>query len=297
MGVVVKIEIGESLAMSYLKHVEKCIFYQTNWKSSSNWNILNETLEKVQYIYNKIVNHSEFSGVFKSELSQLIKQSEIDVIGLNQNGKIYAMDIAFHEGGLLYKNKIETKDRVFKKLLRSYLTVLTYFPKNKYEIIFVSPKVNPATDKIILDYFEILTRDFSDENVKFGYFSNDKFRENIFSPTLEKSINDSDTNELFMRAIQLNNLFKPTAKVNIINDNLILEFNPDDEKLFKLELLKTKQAKRTIYYKDKNPEIEIWNAGKLTEKSNLRANIYSNKRFRQWKELGITKIRFEIIGN
>lgn len=34
-----KIEIGESLLQSYLKHVENCLISQTNWKTSSNWNI------------------------------------------------------------------------------------------------------------------------------------------------------------------------------------------------------------------------------------------------------------------
>ena len=32
-----KIEIGESLALSYLKHVKKCVLYQNNWKISSKW--------------------------------------------------------------------------------------------------------------------------------------------------------------------------------------------------------------------------------------------------------------------
>jgi hypothetical protein len=292
-----KIEIGESLAMSYLKHVEKCTFYQTNWKVSSNWSISSETFDKVQYTYNKIIKHSEFSDVFKSELSQLIKQSEIEVIGLDSNDTIYTIDVAFHEAGLQYGSKMETKNRVFKKLLRSYLTVLTYFPKKKYELLFISPKVNHATDIIILDYFRILERDFSDENVNFKYYSNDKFMENILSPTISKSINDSDTNELFIRAIILNNLFKENIKPITLgtngNDTLILEFNPIDEGIFKKELLKTKKAKQTIFYKNKNAEIKIWNANKFTVESDLHANIYS--KFRQWKKLGITKIEFEII--
>ena len=34
-----KIEMGESLLQSYLKHVKNCLISQTNWKTSSNWNI------------------------------------------------------------------------------------------------------------------------------------------------------------------------------------------------------------------------------------------------------------------
>ena len=32
-----KIEIGESLTYSYLKHIEGCRIVQTNWKTSGNW--------------------------------------------------------------------------------------------------------------------------------------------------------------------------------------------------------------------------------------------------------------------
>ena len=32
-----KIEIGESLALSYLKHVKKCVFYKNKWNISIKW--------------------------------------------------------------------------------------------------------------------------------------------------------------------------------------------------------------------------------------------------------------------
>jgi hypothetical protein len=34
-----KIEIGESLVYSYLKHIEGCRVVQTNWKTSGLWAI------------------------------------------------------------------------------------------------------------------------------------------------------------------------------------------------------------------------------------------------------------------
>jgi len=302
-----KIEIGESLMLSYLKHVKKCVLYQTNWKVSSNWGEFNVKSDKVQNVYNKIVNHSEFSGIFKSEINQLIKQSEIDVIGLDSNNTIFTVDIAFHEAGLSYGNKTETKDRIFKKLLRSYLTLLEYFPNKKYELLFASPKVNPATEKIISDYFYVLQKDFTDEYVSFKYFSNDRFFENILKPTVSESINDSDTNELFIRSIILNDLFKkekeytpkaiPTGSINP-EDHLILEFEPNDQNIFKQELIKTKQAKRILYYNNTNNnkiEEQIWNANKFTEESDLIGNIMGNHVIRDWRRLGIIKIRFEII--
>lgn len=106
-----KIEIGESLALSYLKHVKKCVFYQTNWKSSSQWKMFNEGI--VANIFSKIKNIEdeiedeieEFNNIFRSDIDQTLKQAEIDVLGIDQNGKIYAMDIAYHEKGLNYKGR------------------------------------------------------------------------------------------------------------------------------------------------------------------------------------------------
>jgi len=303
-----KIEIGESLMLSYLKHVKKCIFYQTNWKVSSNWGVSKETFDKVKIVYDKIINHPEFYEVFKSKLDQLIKQSEIDVIGMDSSNFVYTGDIAFHEDGLNYGDKIETKNRVIKKLLRSYLTLLAYFPNRKYELIFASPKVNPTSDIIISNCFSVLQKDFTDENVSFKYLSNKKFFENILKPTISISINDSDTNELFIRSIILNKLFE-INKMKSNNDDtsesisksihskneLILEFEPIDQKIFKQELIKTKKARRIIFYKGHRIEEQIWNANNFTKEANLIANIRGNNKIRQWKKLGIVRVRFEII--
>lgn len=43
-----KIEIGESLLLSWLKHIKKCQLVQTNWKASRRWELNNrETLEQL----------------------------------------------------------------------------------------------------------------------------------------------------------------------------------------------------------------------------------------------------------
>ena len=38
-----KIEMGESLFYSWLRHVKECQIVQTNWKVSPQWNLKNET--------------------------------------------------------------------------------------------------------------------------------------------------------------------------------------------------------------------------------------------------------------
>ena len=221
-----KIEIGESLALSYLKHVKKCVFYQTNWKSSSQWKRFNEGI--VENIFSKIKNINEyidknikedidesveediveFYNIFRSDIDQTLKQAEIDVLGIDQNGKIYVMDIAYHEKGLNYKGKKKTIENLIKKLLRSYLMLLSYFPDRDYEITFASPKVTDATKKLISDAFNELKKFLENNvefrnNVKFIYISDKTFSKDILYETIDKSKEDSDTNELFMRSYKL----------------------------------------------------------------------------------------------
>ncbi len=310
-----KLEIGESLMLSYLKHIKKCVFYQTNWKISSNWETFND--EKVQSLYDKIRSDLVFDVFKKSTLSQSLKQAEVDAIGMDSGNTIYAVDIAFHEAGLNYGSKDETKDRVIKKLLRSYLALLSYFPDKNYELIFVSPKVHNATEEVIRIYFKELEKTFSNEKVKFRYISNDAFRDEIVIPTIKNTNNDSDTNELFLRVAKMLNIFGlysvPISKIEttidkiddvneideirLINSsaNFTIEFVPNNEDIFKQKLLQVKKADRTWYYSDGRVVKDTWDAYKFTPESNLRGNILSNNKVRKRDESGLFKLKIEII--
>lgn len=322
-----KVEIGESLMLSYLKHIKKCVFYQVNWKVSSNWNVSNSKI--VQNIYERISENLIFDVFKKSNLNQLIKQSEIDVIGMDSNETIYAIDIAYHEAGLNYGSKEETKNRVLKKLLRSYLTLLTYFPGKNYELVFVSPKVHNTTEIMIRAYFTELDKDFSTENVKFKYISNDQFRDEIVIPTIKNTKDDSDTNELFLRSIKLMNLFdlysEPSKLDANINNESISENNEiqrydsfvaknnlfnkrgmvPEKEYFINNLMVDKHAferklrnnicevRVTLYYNDKNSKKSIWTVRNFTETSSLTGNLSSGL-LRDWSKKGIIKIRLEL---
>ena len=205
-----KIEIAESLIASYLKHIKKCLIVQTNWKVSNNWDIEETANNQTQAMYDKIIAHTEFLDIFKkSELNQVLRQSEVDAIGISiAQNKIFLAEVAFHEGGLNYTGgKDETKNRITKKLLRAYLTALQLFPNYSYEIIFASPEVKPATEEKVKECFDLLNNNFSGEQISFKYFSNDQFEKEILLPTIEVSKTEADTSELFMRAIKLVELF------------------------------------------------------------------------------------------
>lgn len=84
-----KIEIGESLTSSYLNHVKGCRVIQSNWKTSGNWVITDHEKIRAKDFYQKIINSGNFNGIFKeSTFEQLLKQAEIDVLGINTTESI-----------------------------------------------------------------------------------------------------------------------------------------------------------------------------------------------------------------
>ena len=211
-----EIEIGESLCLSYLKHVKKCVIYQTNWKLSSWW--LQELGKKspAEELYDELkkspskektaATDFDVKDVLTSDFSQFLKQAEIDVLGVDKDGNVYAIDVAFHEGGLGYGKKIDARDRVMKKFVRSYMIMLGCFPGKKCTVIFASPKVDAAKQDLIMPALEELQADarFKDkEMITLEYIANDKFKEEILDQTIEASRDDADTNELFLRSYKL----------------------------------------------------------------------------------------------
>lgn len=230
-----KIEIGESLALSYLKHVKKCVIYQTNWKSSSQWAFLGGEKDASE-AFEKLVKDGllSFKGRTEPNFTQFLKQAEIDTLGINLfEKKMYVMDIAYHENGLNYKNKDRTIESFKKKLLRSYLLLRSYFPEDyEYEIIFASPKVGPELNEKLEDATEALNdlRDdvLSKGAVVFKYIANDKFKVEILDQTIEASRDDADTNELFLRSYKLLNMPYTTPKP-IKKKEYIADLDPLEE--------------------------------------------------------------------
>lgn len=210
-----KIEMGESLMQSYLKHIKGCLITQTNWKTLRSWkksnedefekhfNKANNKFEEIKKAYPK----EEYPNIFseKTTFEKMINQSELDIIGI-ANDKIYMVEIAFHEQGLRYGNDDnKVRDRVLKKMIRAYLIWKIYFSNYSCEIIFASPKVNPSPDGLLNECFSKLAKDnfYEKDKVEFKYLSNKKFKEEILLPTLKTLKSDSDTSELFLRSAKL----------------------------------------------------------------------------------------------
>ena len=79
-----KIEMGESLLYSWLRHVKNCQVVQTNWKPSPNWKMQNaeEQRELMKISDEYFQQHGEYDIFKKNEIDQLLSQAEVDVLGI-----------------------------------------------------------------------------------------------------------------------------------------------------------------------------------------------------------------------
>ena len=210
-----KIEIGESLILSWLRHVKECQLAQTNWKASSQWEMENKsTLQALMnnsaVFFRERYGYDLYKGT--TSLDQLLMQAEIDVLGIhtadNEND-IYAIDVAFHEAGLNYGSRPETIARVIKKYIRTAMCLHGYFGSKKGTIIFASPKVTPVVyndiNACISDIEHILHKETLLFTIRF--IANQDFAAKVLNPVLQSVGSVTDTAELFIRSIQMFNLF------------------------------------------------------------------------------------------
>lgn len=197
-----KIEMGESLCYSYLRHVKRCWLVQTNWKDSSHWTrekTNDELEERFQRMRNRF-GEETFNKTKTAE--QFLKQSEVDLVGIDQRGNIHAMEIAFHESGLDYGSYEETNNRVLKKMLRTLLTLQAYHSDEVgLYIYFAAPKVNPKLHERLVSTFRRLREEYP--KVKWGLLTNDQFAKKIVEATLTMADSEADTTELFARSAKL----------------------------------------------------------------------------------------------
>ncbi len=200
-----EIEIGESICYSYLRHVKQCWLAQANWKVSDHWAKYRTDNELAAMFFSMKERFDRDEKVFKKTTgaAQFLNQGEIDVVGVDQQGGIHAMEVAFHERGLNYGGGPD--NRVLKKLLRTVMILEAYQPpRTKFDIYFVSPKVDPGVQQSMTDIFAALRSEYPD--IAWNLFLNENFTEQVLRPTLEKASAVADTSELFIRSWKLLNV-------------------------------------------------------------------------------------------
>lgn len=221
-----KIEIAENLVSSYLKHTEGCRIVETNWKTSSTWKTTEYDEKTARDLFDKINNSEFFRGIFKqSSFEQLIKQAEVDVLGINSTeDSVFGIDVAFHSAGLNYGPTERTVSRVMKKIFRTVFIMQSYFSHHdKFNSFFVTPKVNPGVEVPIKEQLEKAREIINDDMISIDFISNDDFFNNIVDPVIDSINKENDTTELFARAIKLLQLDTRVKTLNNIvpSNNMI----------------------------------------------------------------------------
>ena len=208
-----KIEMGESLIYSWLRHEKLCQLVQTNWKVSPFWEL--ENRQEIEDLFvicrNYFLEKHSFDISKGCSLEQFLKQAEIDGIGIAYSTEvqyIYAVDVAYHEGGLNYGKKDETIAKIAQKCIRTALCLYGYFSMSTGEVLFVSPKITPAIETALVPLFDEISELLHDNglNIKTILHCNDNFSSEVMYPVVEKASAVADTSELFMRGLQLYNL-------------------------------------------------------------------------------------------
>jgi hypothetical protein len=226
-----KIEVAESLAFSWLRHVRGCAVTQLSWKPSPSWPLLDERalrqdFERIRRLVSESIALPVFSQV---EFTQFVRQAEIDVLGVRSvddpaAAQAIAVDTAFHEAGLNYASAEQTVGRVLKKLIRAALAVNGYLKVGEAHIVFATPKVAEAIGSTIQRYLGDLEGMFAEQlsagaRLRFRLIANRDFASEIMQPVLDVAGGVADTSELFLRAQQLNALCeRPTRSPRCLDN-------------------------------------------------------------------------------
>jgi hypothetical protein len=209
-----KIEIGESLIFSWLRHVRGCPIAQANWKPSATWPIRREPelatdFERMREIAGQRLGFEIFK---QSSFQQFMRQAEIDVLGLRFEDAglaAIAVDSAFHENGVQYGDLKETVGRILKKMIRTAFILDGYLDVHQADIVFATPKMHNAVHEALQSCWPELQSVLADcgslsaERVQLRILTNGDFVEQIIQPVLERMDQVADTSELFLRAQQL----------------------------------------------------------------------------------------------
>ena len=198
-----KVEVGESLVRSWLRHVEGCEFAELNWKPSTTWG--RQPSDKASMYFERAKESLEGAIRQDQSISQFLKQSEVDVLGYSHDKPILHMaDVAFHSNGLSYGDATATSRRIYKKLIRSAILALTYYPNTDTNIYFITPVITPGVYNAVKRAVEEAELVFKEEaTISFELIVRDDFYSRILKEVMDLQGAVADTSEIFMRSWQL----------------------------------------------------------------------------------------------
>lgn len=211
-----KIDMGESLGASWLKHVKKCLITQTNWRAAKGWarhnveEIRSLILDAKKYFaeagYNVI---SDYDLKTTNFTAKILNACECDVVGVSFDAGIptfHTFESAFHRGGLGYGNAQENAETVASKLFISALSLIMWFGARRGDLVFATPLARPAVEDKLLEVLVLLDNFFASHKgftFNFEILANDDYIKYVLAPVLELNDDDVTDDELFLRGMIL----------------------------------------------------------------------------------------------
>lgn len=230
-----KIEMGESLCASWLKHVKKCQIVQMNWKPSCFWdeselNFVKSALEKLDAQLQKDDPNLKIFPYKKGkkptdedrlDVRQTVGMTECDVVGIHlgkdrKSVRYYGVESAFHSDGLHYK---ATARKVASKLVRAILALYLYLGATEIEVAFFTPLVKKSVLADIKKLLDLIRNYFSGKdfegklNCQIDFYTEcngvkgsemdgfKSFNNEVANPLVRIVPFTDDDSELFMRSL------------------------------------------------------------------------------------------------
>ena len=245
-----KIEMGESLALSWLRHVKKCSIVQANWKPSFEWEerddwfveqVLQEAHEYFEEHGFPVLPYEK--GRHTVDAYNVLMQTECDGIGVKvgrgtSGNEYFAIESAFHADGL-YDGKTPNAaaTKVAEKMVRIVLALYYFMGVTKAHVYFAAPKITKDFFEPVRTAFDLVSAFFRrpvfvEKGMAFDFelllnapadaegsaeFGN-RFNDRILRPVKRLLPIIDDTAELFVRALGMDEIC--TAHCDVSRSNL-----------------------------------------------------------------------------
>ena len=245
-----KIEMGESLALSWLRHVKKCSIVQANWKPSFEWEerddwFVEQVLQKAHEYFEErgfpVLPYEK--GRHTVDAYNVLMQTECDGMGVKvgrgtSGNEYFAIESAFHTDGLHDgKTPNVAATKVAEKMVRIALALYYLMGVTKAHVYFAAPKITRSFFEPVQKAFKLVSEFFRrsifvEKGMAFDFelllnvpadaegsaeFGN-RFNDRILRPVKRLLPIIDDTAELFVRALGMDEVC--TAHCDVSESNL-----------------------------------------------------------------------------
>jgi hypothetical protein len=197
-GTGMKIELGEFLILSWLRHVRGCVVTQMNWSPSPAWTVAREgdlaaAFEAVRSYAADAIGRPILETC---DLDSFVRDARIDVLGLRpgsrgRNTEAIAVDSAINDSELPHGNAEETIARLIQRMLRAGFALAAYLNPRQASVVFATPWLAQAIRQEVQRHLARLEtclaaqRHPAVSGLRFRVIADADFADEIVQPVLE----------------------------------------------------------------------------------------------------------------